>query len=171
VEDVWQRPRPRIGLLNIGEEKGKGNEVAVEAHRLLRGSDLNFVGNVEGRDIIRGVCDVLVTDGFTGNVLLKFYESVTGFMHGLLGAELARAGSPIDLDALFRPFDYTEYGGAPLLGVNGVSIICHGGSPARAIRNAIRVARQAVAAKVVVHIEREVGAHEGEGVGPRVTAG
>jgi glycerol-3-phosphate acyltransferase PlsX len=159
VEDVWRRPQPRIGLLNIGEEPGKGDEVAVETHRLLRGSDLNFVGNVEGRDIIRGVCDVLVTDGFTGNVLLKFYESVTGFMHGLLGAELSRTSVSIDLDELFRVFDYTEYGGAPVLGVNGVSIICHGGSPPRAIRNAIRVARQAVETKMVGHIERDAEAH------------
>lgn len=163
VEDVWRRSRPRVGLLNIGEEPEKGNEVAVEAHRLLRGSDLNFVGNVEGRDIIRGVCDVLVTDGFAGNILLKFYESVTGFMHGLLGAELARTQADVDLDDLFRVFDYTEYGGAPLLGVNGVSIICHGGSPARAIRNAIRVARQAVEAKMVGHIERDARDHPGNG--------
>jgi phosphate acyltransferase len=163
VEDVWRRSRPRVGLLNIGEEPEKGNEVAVEAHRLLRESDLNFIGNVEGRDIIRGVCDVLVTDGFAGNILLKFYESVTGFMHGLLGAELARAQARVNLDELFRVFDYTEYGGAPLLGVNGVSIICHGGSPARAIRNALRVAGQAVDAKMVGHIERDARDHTGNG--------
>lgn len=163
VEDVWRRSRPRVGLLNIGEEPEKGNEVAVEAHRLLRESDLNFVGNVEGRDIIRGVCDVLVTDGFAGNILLKFYESVTGFMHGLLGAELAKAQADVDLEELFRVFDYTEYGGAPLLGVNGVSIICHGGSPARAIRNALRVAGQAVEAKMVGHIERDARDHPGNG--------
>ncbi len=159
VEDVWRRPQPRVGLLNIGEEPEKGDEVSVEAHRLLRASDLNFIGNVEGRDIIRGVCDVLVTDGFTGNVLLKFYESVTGFMHGLLGAELAKAQVTLNLDALFRVFDYTEYGGAPLLGVNGVSIICHGGSPARAIRNALRVARQAVETRMVGHILEDAAAH------------
>lgn len=159
VEDVWRRARPRVGLLNIGEEPEKGNELSVETHRLLRESDLNFVGNIEGRDIIRGVCDVLVTDGFAGNVLLKFYEAVTGFMHGLLGAELTKAHISLDLDALFRPFDYTEYGGAPLLGVNGVSIICHGGSPPRAIRNALRVARQAVETKLVGHIERDAQAH------------
>jgi glycerol-3-phosphate acyltransferase PlsX len=131
VEDVWRRPTPRIGLLNIGEEPEKGDELSAETHRLLRASEMNFVGNVEGRDIIKGVCDVLVADGFVGNVVLKFYESVMGF-------------------------DYTEYGGAPLLGVNGVSIICHGGSPPRAIRNALRVARQAVETKMVGHIERVV---------------
>jgi glycerol-3-phosphate acyltransferase PlsX len=158
VEDVWRRPRPRVGLLNIGEEPEKGDELTVEAHRLLRESGLHFVGNVEGRDIIRGVCDVLVADGFVGNVLLKFYESVTGFMHGILRAELAESEADVDLDELFRVFDYTEYGGAPLLGVNGVTIICHGGSPPRAIRNALRVARQAVETKLLGHIRREVGA-------------
>lgn len=156
VEDVWQRPHPRVGLLNIGEEPEKGDELTVEAHRLLRQSDLNFVGNVEGRDIIKGICDVLVADGFVGNVLLKFYESVTGFMHGLLSAELAESHAALDLDKLFQVFDYTEYGGAPLLGVNGISIICHGGSPPRAIRNALRVARQAVETKMLGHMQRDV---------------
>jgi glycerol-3-phosphate acyltransferase PlsX len=156
VEDVWRRPTPRIGLLNIGEEPEKGNEVSAEAHRLLRASEMNFVGNIEGRDIIKGSCDVLVADGFVGNVLLKFYESVMGFMHGLLAAEVAKTGARLDLEELFRVFDYTEYGGAPLLGVNGISIICHGGSPPRAIRNAVRVARQAIETKLLGHIERMV---------------
>jgi glycerol-3-phosphate acyltransferase PlsX len=156
VEDVWQRPAPRVGLLNIGEEPEKGDELTVGAHQLLRDSDLNFVGNIEGRDVIRGVCDVLVADGFVGNVLLKFYESVMGFIHGMLTTELAERPEALDLDRLFRVFDYTEYGGAPLLGVNGVTIICHGGSPPRAIRNAIRVAVQAVETRVVGHIERAV---------------
>jgi phosphate acyltransferase len=156
VEDVWRRPSPRIGLLNIGEEPEKGNEVSAEVHRLLRASEMNFVGNIEGRDIIKGSCDVLVADGFVGNVLLKFYESVMGFMHGLLASELAKTGAQLDLEELFRVFDYTEYGGAPLLGVNGISIICHGGSPPRAIRNAVRVARQAIETKLLGHIERMV---------------
>ncbi|MGH7445791.1 MAG: phosphate acyltransferase PlsX, partial [Longimicrobiales bacterium] len=162
VEDVWQRATPRVGLLNIGEEPEKGDERAVATHRMLAASDLNFIGNVEGRDVIRGVCDVLVADGFCGNVLLKFYESIMVFMHGLLQREFAAADVDLDLDRLLRAFDYTEYGGAPLLGVNGVSIICHGGSPPRAIANAIRVARQAVQTKMVGHIVREVTAHEGE---------
>jgi glycerol-3-phosphate acyltransferase PlsX len=160
VEDVWRRPTPRVGLLNIGEEPEKGNEAAAGAHQLLRDSGLHFVGNIEGRDIIEGVCDVLVTDGFTGNVLLKFYESVMGFIQGLLSSELSSAGVDLDLEGLFQVFDYTEYGGAPLLGLNGVSIICHGGSPPRAIKNAVRVARQAVEAKMLGHIEREVVAHD-----------
>lgn len=162
VEDVWQRATPRVGLLNIGEEPEKGDERAVATHGMLAASDLNFIGNVEGRDVIRGMCDVLVADGFCGNVLLKFYESIMVFMHGLLQREFAAANVDLDLDRLLRAFDYTEYGGAPLLGVNGVSIICHGGSPPRAIANAIRVARQAVQSRMVGHIAREVTAHEGE---------
>jgi glycerol-3-phosphate acyltransferase PlsX len=158
VEDAWQRARPRVGLLNIGEEPEKGDEVTAEAHRLLDASDLNFIGNVEGRDIIRGVCDVLVADGFVGNVLLKFYESITAFFHGLLSEKLRSAVSAELLDDIFHAFDYTEYGGAPLLGVNGISIICHGGSPPRAVCNAIRVARQAVEMRMLGHIERAVAA-------------
>ncbi|MGH7502959.1 MAG: phosphate acyltransferase PlsX [Longimicrobiales bacterium] len=158
VEDAWQRPAPRVGLLNIGEEPGKGDERTVEAHRLIAGSDLNFIGNVEGRDIIRCPCDVLVTDGFVGNVLLKFYESVTAFFHGLLIEKLRGAVSAKVLDDVFDSFDYTGYGGAPLLGVSGVTIICHGGSPPRAIKNAIRVARQAVETRMLGHIQRAVAA-------------
>ena len=161
VEDVWQRPSPRVGLLNIGEEPEKGDELAVETYALLEKSGLNFIGNVEGRDVIRGVCDVLVADGFVGNVLLKFYESIMVFMHGLLEREFVANGIGMDVNQLLRGFDYTEYGGAPLLGVNGVSIICHGGSPPNAIANAIRVARQAVQTKMVRHIAREVTAHAG----------
>jgi phosphate acyltransferase len=155
VEDVWQRPNPRIGLLNIGEEPEKGDELTVETHRLLQASDLNFVGNIEGRDVIRGTCDVLVADGFAGNVLLKFYESIMSFMHGLLTTELAQnPEASLDIERLFRDFDYTDYGGAPLLGVNGVTIICHGGSPPRAVCNAVRVAIQSVEMGVVAHIAR-----------------
>lgn len=170
VEDVWRLPRPRVGLLNIGEEPGKGDELTVEAYGMLRASGLNFIGNVEGRDIIKGVCDVLVTDGFAGNVLLKFYESVTSFMHAILREELEATSASLDLDHVFRVFDYTEYGGAPLLGVNGISIVCHGGSPPRAIRNAIRVARQAVTTKMLGHIRREVGA-AADDVGEEAWAG
>jgi phosphate acyltransferase len=157
VEDVWQRPNPRVGLLNIGEEPEKGDELTVETYRLLSESDLNFVGNIEGRDVIRGTCDVLVADGFVGNVLLKFYESIMAFMHGMLTTELAQnPAASLDIDRLFAGFDYTDYGGAPLLGVNGVTIICHGGSPPRAVSSAIRMARQCVEMGVVGHIARAV---------------
>ena len=165
AKDVLGVANPRIGLLNIGEEPEKGNELAVETHRLLSESDLNFVGNIEGRDIIRGACDVLVTDGFVGNVLLKFYESVATFMYRLVAKGLGEKAAEVDLDRIFHLFDWTEYGGAPLLGVNGVSIICHGGSPPRAIRNAIRVAIQAVENRMIGHIQAEIQAHGGAGEG------
>jgi glycerol-3-phosphate acyltransferase PlsX len=149
--------RPRIGLLNIGEEPEKGNEQALQTHQLLAESSLNFVGNVEGRDIIDDKCDVLVCDGFVGNVLLKFYESVAGFILQLLRKEMHAANVELDFRPLFEVLDYTEYGGAPLLGVNGVIIICHGGSPPRAIANAIRVAVQAVEHHMVTHLQSRVG--------------
>jgi glycerol-3-phosphate acyltransferase PlsX len=155
AQDVLRRSQPRVGLLNIGEEPEKGNELAVETHQLLRHSGLNFIGNVEGRDVIRGVCDVLVTDGFVGNVLLKFYESVAGFVYSLLARELAPAEGHEGFQKVSQVLDYTEYGGAPLLGVNGLSIICHGGSPPRAIKNAIRVAIQAAETNMLGHIRRE----------------
>lgn len=157
AKDVLGVERPRVGLLNIGEEPEKGNEVAVEAHALLSADPrLNFVGNVEGREVVTGACDVLVTDGFTGNVLLKFYESVAQFISGLLKREVRAAGSDLDLDRVFRVLDYSEYGGVPLLGVNGVAIICHGGSPPKAIRNAVRVAAQAVRSDIVADMAEEL---------------
>src|SRR5690606_17161608 len=139
------------------------------AHRLLQASSsLNFVGNVEGRDIIERPCDVLVCDGFAGNVVLKFYESAAAFILGLLRAEVKRSGSTLDLSRISRFLDYTEYGGAPLLGVNGVTIICHGGSPPRAIVAAIRVAVQAVDSNMVQHIQNRLSrlAESGGAAGP-----
>lgn len=159
ARDVMNRETPRVGLLNIGEEPEKGNELAVETYRRLQDTDLNFVGNVEGRQIIEGVCDVLVTDGFVGNVLLKFYESVAGFVFGLLRQELTGDGADDKFGRVSRMLDYAEYGGAPLLGVNGISIICHGGSPPRAITNAIMAAVAASDAHMVGHMRHEVGAH------------
>ncbi len=156
AQDLMGLEQPRVALLNIGEEPGKGGELALEAHELLSGSGLHFIGNVEGRDIIRGACDVLVCDGFVGNVLLKFYESVAEFTIGLLTREMDKAGTSMDLDEVFRVLDYAEYGGAPLLGVNGVSIVCHGQSPPKAIRNAIAVAEQAVRTRMVEHIARDL---------------
>ncbi len=157
ARDVLGRESPRVGLLNIGEEPEKGNELSVETHRRLRASDVNFVGNVEGREIIEGVCDVLVTDGFVGNVLLKFYESVAGFVFGLFRREASPGSGDGKLDRITRILDYAEYGGAPLLGVNGISIICHGGSPPRAITNALKAAMTASNAHMVGHIRSEVG--------------
>ncbi|NIP83450.1 MAG: phosphate acyltransferase PlsX [Gemmatimonadetes bacterium] len=159
AHDVLGRESPRVGLLNIGEEPEKGNELSVETHRRLTESDLNFVGNVEGSEIIEGVCDVLVTDGFVGNVLLKFYESVAGFVFGLLRREVPAERANATMGRITRILDYAEYGGAPLLGVNGISIICHGGSPPRAITNALKAAMTASNAHMVGHIREEVGVH------------
>lgn len=153
AQDLMGIERPRVGLLNIGEEPEKGDELSVDAHQLLRESTLEFIGNVEGRDIIDHNCDVLVCDGFVGNVLLKFYESVAGFILGLVGREMDAAGVELDLSRVHQALDYVETGGAPLLGVNGVTIICHGGSPPRAVQNAIRVAVQAVERNMVKHIQ------------------
>jgi glycerol-3-phosphate acyltransferase PlsX len=157
AQDLMGVESPRVGLLNIGEEPEKGDERAVETYQLLAADPgINFVGNVEGRDIIHSRCDVVVCDGFVGNVLLKFYESIAGFIIHLLKQEVGSKGIDIDLEGVFRTLDYTEYGGAPLLGVNGISIICHGGSPPRAIRNAIRVAQRSVQRGMVAHIAREL---------------
>jgi phosphate acyltransferase len=159
ARDVLGREQPRVGLLNIGEEPEKGNELAVESYRRLQETDLTFIGNVEGRQIIEGVCDVLVTDGFVGNVLLKFYESVAGFVFGLLRQEITGDGSDAKIGRVSRMLDYAEYGGAPLLGVNGISIICHGGSTPRAITNAIIAAVTASDAHMIGHMRHEVGTH------------
>jgi glycerol-3-phosphate acyltransferase PlsX len=156
AEDLMGRSRPRVGLLNIGEEPEKGDELSVETHqRLARDPGINFVGNIEGREIIRGTCDVLVCDGFCGNVLLKFYESVAQFFVGFLKRGAKQGGTEVDGE-LLRMLDYSEYGGAPLLGVNGVAIICHGGSSAKAIKNAIRVAGQSVRSSMVEHVARDL---------------
>ncbi len=145
MRDLLGLERPRVGLLNVGEEIEKGDELSLAAHRLLRQDpSLHFVGNVEGHGIILGACDVLVCDGFVGNVLLKFYESIAGFVAGLLPTTPGPEAGAGELDEVFRVLDYTEYGGAPLLGVNGVSVICHGSSPAKSIKHAIRVAAQSV---------------------------
>ncbi len=168
ARDVMGRSDPTVGLLNIGEEDEKGNGAAKEAYRLLRQSGLPFVGNVEGRHILLGRCeagdfDVVVCDGFVGNVLLKFYESVARLFHSLVERELGPATASGDAMArIWRVLDYAEYGGAPLLGVRGVSIICHGRSTPNAIRNAIKVAAEAAQHHLVQHMNREFA-----GDGPR----
>ncbi len=157
AEDLMGIETPRIGLLNIGEEPGKGDERAVEAYRLLAADTrLNFVGNIEGRDVVWGNCDVLVCDGFVGNVLLKFYESIAEFIAGILRNDPDDGNAEPYAKRILDTLDYTKLGGAPLLGVGGVTIICHGGSPPRAICNAIQIAAQAVERGMVRHIEREM---------------
>jgi glycerol-3-phosphate acyltransferase PlsX len=163
ARDAMGRVDPAVGLLNIGEEAEKGNAASKEAFRLLQESGLNFVGNVEGRDILVGraasrVFDVVVCDGFVGNVLLKFYESVAHLFKQLVRRELGEVAAASDaMDRIVRVLDYAEYGGAPLLGVRGVSIICHGRSSAEAIRNAIRVAERAARNHLSQDMSREFG--------------
>lgn len=156
MQDLHGIGAPRVGLLNVGSEAVKGTEVVQEAHRRLERSGLNFVGNVEGRDIIHTACDVLVCDGFVGNVLLKFYESVAGFLVDNLRSRLGDRRLEPAVEEVFRVLDYEEYGGAPLLGVDGVTVICHGSSSSRAIRAALGVASGAVRSGVASHIAREL---------------
>jgi len=158
AQDLMGVADPRVGLLNIGTEPGKGNEQTVETFELLsRSPALNFVGNVEGREVIRGACDVLVCDGFVGNVLLKFYESIAGFMAEELKREMEAQGVRLDLKRLYSRLDYSTTGGAPLLGVNGVVVIAHGGSPPQAIRNGIGVAARSLERRMVEHIATRLG--------------
>ncbi len=157
---ILRKNRPSVGILNIGEEETKGTEYIKEAHQLLNKSRLHFVGNVEGRDIFNGKVDIVVCDGFVGNVVLKVSESIAGVIGKLLKAELKR--SPLTMlgallakpafDALKREIDYSEYGGAPLLGVDGNCIISHGSSNAKAIKNAIRRAAEFVKYEINQHI-------------------
>jgi glycerol-3-phosphate acyltransferase PlsX len=156
--------RPRVGLLSIGEEETKGNELTREAHRLLKASPLRFIGNVEARDLFSGQADVIVADGFTGNVALKLSEGLVEMVEELLGAELqstfsAQVGSLLSRRA-FRRFrkrvDYSEYGGAPLMGVAGLCIVGHGRSSAKAVRNAVAMASRFASANVVTRVEHEI---------------
>ncbi|MCX7838796.1 MAG: phosphate acyltransferase PlsX [Anaerolineae bacterium] len=157
VEKVWGLTRPRIGLLSNGEEEGKGPQVVRDAYALLKQSKLNFVGNAEGRDIPKGTMDVIVCDGYVGNVAIKLSESLAKTLVGfikdeikkrplaMLGALLAKPA----VDALRARLDPSEVGGGILLGVDGVVIIGHGSSDAKAIKNAIRVAKEAVEGNIV----------------------
>jgi glycerol-3-phosphate acyltransferase PlsX len=155
---------PRVGLLSIGEEPNKGNELTREAHRLLKGAPVGFIGNVEGREIYSGAADVIVCDGFTGNVVLKTSEGLVDAIERLLGDELrgtftSQMGSVLSRRA-FRRFrrrvDYSEYGGAPLLGVAGTAIVAHGRSSAKAVRNAIAMAARLASSDVVSRVTRGV---------------
>src|SRR6185503_11430187 len=157
------------GLLNIGEESSKGNELAQEAYPLLAQSGVHFVGNVEGKDILNGRADVVIMDGFTGNVLLKFAESVWSWGVEAVRREigehvLAKMGAFLLKPSLRRfrdRVDYSNHGGAPLLGVNGVSIIGHGRSTPKAVMNALRVTADLVSSGVIDEIRAELGRVEG----------
>jgi len=163
---IFGTKRPRVALLSIGEEEMKGNELTREAANLLKQTTLNFTGNVEGRDVFNGDVDVIVCDGFIGNVALKISEGVVLHITGLLKTALtsslsAKAGYVLARKA-FKDFrkkiDYSEYGGAPLLGVRGTAVIGHGSSNPNAIKNAIRVAAELCRSKVNEKIDRELAA-------------
>jgi glycerol-3-phosphate acyltransferase PlsX len=152
---VCGKIEPRVGLLSIGEEDGKGNTLTKESRMLMKDEPLiNFVGNVEGRDLFKGVVDVVVCDGFVGNIVLKFTEGMADGLFQTIAAELQQAAP--ELVSQFKPImariyanhDWQEYGGAPLLGVDGYCLICHGRSEARAIKNAIRVTKQLTASNI-----------------------
>jgi glycerol-3-phosphate acyltransferase PlsX len=168
ARDVLGRANATVGLLNIGEEDEKGNAVVKEAHQLLKqAAGINYVGNVEGRDIPVGECrgqplDLVVCDGFVGNVVLKFYESAARVFVSLMRREIPDVLARPEMSNVLKVLDYATYGGAPLLGVRGVVIICHGASPARAIMNAIRVAVQAVRS----HLSDDIAAEFAQGKVP-----
>lgn len=169
AEVILKIPHPRVALISNGSEEGKGNDLVVEAHQLLKNTNLNFIGNIEGRDIPAGEYDVAVCDGFVGNVLLKISEGLGSALftllkrefekdiRGKLGAALLMPG----LKNIKKMMDYAEVGGAPLLGVKGVSIICHGSSKARAIQNAVRIGRDCVAGRFITQVEESIGREGG----------
>jgi glycerol-3-phosphate acyltransferase PlsX len=163
-EAIFKKKNPTVGLISIGEEEGKGNELTLETHELLKESGLNYVGNVEGRDIPMGRADVIVCDGFVGNVILKFGEGLSEALLKLIKQELK--GHPLaflggllmkrGLKNIKTKVDPSEYGGAPLLGVKGISIVSHGGSNATAIKNALRVASELYKDNITEHIHTQL---------------
>jgi glycerol-3-phosphate acyltransferase PlsX len=171
ARDILGLDRPRVGLLSVGEEEGKGNDLTRETFDLLKESRLNFIGNIEGRDVYNGSCDVVVTDGFTGNVALKISESLAEMVGAMIKEELTRdirskVGAALAVPAFGRfrkRVDYTEMGGAPLLGIDGAAIICHGASPVKAIKNAVRVASEWAKAGLNEHIKAALEAEIARG--------
>jgi glycerol-3-phosphate acyltransferase PlsX len=161
---VLKNPNPRVGLLSIGEEATKGNELTKEAFKLLTETSLNFIGNVEGRDVMSGNADVVVCDGFIGNVVLKLSEAVAeaiGLMiRENIGDNLIKKLGYVMMRPVFRALkrrvDYAEYGGMPLIGINGISIISHGRSSAQAIKNAIRVAAELAKSEAIRHMHEDI---------------
>jgi phosphate acyltransferase len=166
---IFGNKKPRVGLLSVGEEEGKGNDLTKEAYKLLKPLPINFIGNVEGRDLYNGHADVIVCDGFVGNVALKISEGLVEAVRYLLKESLrSTISSQVGFLLSRRAFsdfkkrlDYSEYGGAPLLGVKGVVIIGHGSSNANAIKNAIRVAAEFAERQINQKIEQEIAATRG----------
>jgi glycerol-3-phosphate acyltransferase PlsX len=163
---IWGTRKPRVAVLSIGEEEMKGNDLTREASNRLKQTSMNFTGNVEGRDVFRGNVDVIVCDGFIGNIALKISEGLVEHIGGMLKkaikssltSQLGYALSKPAFDDFRKRTDYSEYGGAPLLGVRGVTIIGHGRSNPNAIKNAIRVASELVKARVNEKIDQELSA-------------
>ncbi|HRX76245.1 MAG: phosphate acyltransferase PlsX [Candidatus Cloacimonetes bacterium] len=161
-EYFFKEPRPRISLLNIGEESAKGNSMSKEAHQLMASSpDINFVGNIEGKDVISGVTDVIVCDGFVGNVMLKTVEGVGFSIFSILKEQInkdwvAKIGAILSYPVysyIKKKLDHTEYGGALLVGLNGISVVSHGRSNAKAIKNAIRFGARIAESGFVKHTQ------------------
>ncbi len=167
---IFRTPRPKVGILSIGEEEHKGNDLTRAASHLIKCLPLNFIGNVEGRDIFTGETDVIVCDGFVGNVALKVSEGLADIVKTMLQESLketvTRQMGYLLARSAFVDFkkrlDYSEFGGAPLLGVRGVCIICHGRSNAKAMKNAIRVAAEFATGRLNERIEAELGRWTGE---------
>jgi phosphate acyltransferase len=166
---IMKRPNPRIGVLSIGEEESKGNELVHQTVEGLKKTPLNFIGNVEGRDLFSGKVDVIVCDGFVGNICLKLSEGLAEALGQMLKEEIVKAGMVSKLGyqlmkPAFKSFlkrvDYAEYGGVPLLGVNGVVIISHGASGAKAVMNAVRVARRAAQNQIIDQVVDSLTRHE-----------
>jgi len=165
MKSIYNVSSPKIGLLSVGEEKSKGDTLTLEAYELLEKSDMNFIGNVEGRDVLRGKADVIVCDGFVGNVILKFAESVLDVIKGKFRAYAEKGffkkiwvGMMYGTlkNVVLKDFDYQEYGGVPLLGVNGVTIIGHGKSSPIAIKNMILKAEEMVSKRVNEKIKEQL---------------
>ncbi len=164
AKHILQKNQPTIGLMNIGSEEAKGHDLAKETHTLFKNSHLRdrFIGNVEGGDINKGVCDVIVTDGYVGNIVLKVCEGVFDFVMKMAGKELLASLNAEKhlaqqaLQNLVKRYDYAEHGGAPLLGIDGICIICHGSSGERAIESALGVAAKYAKAKLNALIVKEL---------------
>jgi glycerol-3-phosphate acyltransferase PlsX len=164
TKEMYGIDKPTVGLLSVGEEESKGSEAVVTAHRMLKKSNLNFIGNIEGRDILKGTANVIICDGFIGNILLKFGESFVSFLKTRFKnyadksiVNKLRVGIAKDsLKSILKEFDYQEYGGVPLLGVNGITIIGHGSSTPKAVKNMVLRANEMYCKNLIQKIESSI---------------
>ena len=164
AQKVLKKRRPRVGLLSIGEEDNKGNRLVIQTSKLLKGASLDFVGNIEGRDIASGAVEVVVCDGFVGNIILKFAEGFAKTTLTIINKEIEKSlpevGSLLSkrlFDQVKKDLDYAEYGGVPLLGIKGVCVIAHAASSSKAVKNAIFASFEFANKKINQHIERVLG--------------